>query len=127
MRPAARSARFSTSRRTCVAARRRDGVADLVDFENRRLGFALADEGADALDADDRALLRQLPQRAVDGHPRDRQPLDQILLGGHARARPEFAADDPFGDIALDPLVERPRRAGEIGLGHPRAFQIDAV
>ncbi len=84
-----------------TAAAGADLVGDVLHLEQRGLRLVLGDEGADALNPDQLAFQRELPQRPVDGHPADPDLADQFGLRGDAVAGPPVAGLDPDEIIRL--------------------------
>ena len=65
-------------------------------------------ECADPLDPVDQPFGLQLPQRSVDGHAADPDPLHQLTLGRHQLARKPSAARQFMAQVSLD-LLKRGR------------------
>ncbi len=83
-----------------------DLVGDVAHFKQRRITLALGDEGADALNAHELALVGEFSQRSVGGHLADAKFHDQLVFRGNTMLRRPFAALDPIQDHLFDAGVK---------------------
>src|SRR5277367_2796615 len=84
-----------------------DFLVDAANLERMRAGMAVGDEAADAGDAHQNALIAQLLERAIGGHARYAEFLDDVVLGRDARGDGPFAGADVLQNVALDLEVQR--------------------
>ena len=91
--------------RAVAMAARRDLVGDVAHLEQGRDRLRLGDEGADALDADQPPVQRQLAQGPVDGHAADAEVAHQLRFRRDAVTRLPLAGIDAVGDHALDARI----------------------
>ena len=91
--------------RAVAVAARGDLVGDVAHLEQGGDRLGLGDEGADALDADQPPVQRQLAQGPVDGHAADAEVAHQLRFRGDAVTRLPLAGIDAVGDHALDARI----------------------
>ena len=87
--------------------------------------LSLTDEGAQPLHAGQQPFLRQVAQRAVDGHAADREFLQQPVLGRDLEALRPVAGADAAADGLLDLGVAR--LGGRDGVAHGASPGISAA
>src|SRR6478609_1003600 len=80
------------------------------DHQERGLRSCLRDEGADARHARNEPFVRQLAQRAIDGHARNTQRRNEVQFGGQTLAGLTRARLDDAKNMLLDLLVACSRR-----------------
>mgnify|MGYP000396732485 CR=1 FL=1 len=85
-------------------------VGDAPHFKQRRLPFRLGDKGSHPLQPDQQAFVRQLAQRAIDGHPAEAELGHQLSFRRDTVMRSPDAAVDLFADRLLHLFIERRRR-----------------
>ena len=83
-----------------------DLIGDSADLERMRPGLRRRDETADARDAYEDALVRELAQRAVRRHPRDPEGFHDLALRRNARRGAPGARFDVAQDVALHLYIE---------------------
>ncbi len=108
---------------TAVLMATRDNfIGNAAHFKQRRLPFRLGDEGPDPLQPDQQAFIRQLAQRAVDGHPAEAELGNQFSLRGNSVVRTPLAAVDFFANRLLHLFIERRGRGTRLLCKHGLAF-----
>src|SRR5262245_61676964 len=92
----------------------RDFLGNVAQLKEARARLRLSDKSAHARDAGENTIGRQLPERTVGGHAGNVEPLDKLVLRGHARAGRQAAGADLTEDVVLHAPIER------LGLVHVR-------
>ena len=91
-------------------------------LEQRRLPFRLGDKGSHPLQPDQQAFVRQLAQRAIDGHPAEAELGHQLSFRRDTVMRSPDAAVDLFADRLLHLFIERRGRGTRLLCKHGLAF-----
>jgi ATP-dependent Clp protease ATP-binding subunit ClpC len=91
-------------------------------LEQRRLPFRLGDKGSHPLQPDQQAFVRQLTQRAIDGHSAEAELGHQLSFRRDTVMRSPDAAVDLFADRLLHLFIERRGRGTRLLCKHGLAF-----